>query len=256
MAASTTPDESRAGLMRWAAIGVLGLLGFTAFLSFAAGARLDSATVGLVVAAGMLVFSLATLFRMVQALARPGRTLAPKARELAGADRSQLREEKRRLLRAINELKFDFEMGKLSETDFNDVKQTYELRAVEVMRRLDGTTKVHPEVFALLEDRGLADVLPAEAKKDEPEAKKDEPEAKKDEPEAKKGEPEAKKDEPEADASDASEADDDAGAGDEDSASEQPSPDEVATTVTCPACDGENDRDAKFCKHCGKEISA
>ena len=235
MAASTTPDESRAGLMRWAAIGVLGLLGFTAFLSFAAGARLDSATVGLVVAAGMLVFSLATLFRMVQALARPGRTLAPKARELAGADRSQLREEKRRLLRAINELKFDFEMGKLSETDFNDVKQTYELRAVEVMRRLDGTTKVHPEVFALLEDRGLADVLPAEAKKDEPEAKKDEPEA---------------------DASDASEADDDAGAGDEDSASEQPSPDEVATTVTCPACDGENDRDAKFCKHCGKEISA
>ena len=249
MAASTTPDESRAGLMRWAAIGVLGLLGFTAFLSFAAGARLDSATVGLVVAAGMLVFSLATLFRMVQALARPGRTLAPRARELAGADRSQLREEKRRLLRAINELKFDFEMGKLSETDFNDVKQTYELRAVEVMRRLDGTTKVHPEVFALLEDRGLADVLPAEAKKDEPEAKKDEPEAK-------KGEPEAKKDEPEADASDASEADDDAGAGDEDSASEQPSPDEVATTVTCPACDGENDRDAKFCKHCGKEISA
>ncbi len=220
--------------MRWAAIGVLGLLGFTAFLSFAAGARLDSATVGLVFAAGMLVFSLATLFRMVQALARPGRTLAPKARELAGADRSQLREEKRRLLRAINELKFDFEMGKLSETDFNDVKQTYELRAVEVMRQLDGTKRVHPEVFALLEDRGLADVVPAHAKVDEPEAAKDEPKAAKDEPEL----------------------EDEVGRGGEDSASEEPAPDDTATTIMCSACDGENDRDAKFCKHCGKEISA
>lgn len=240
--------------MRWAAIGVLGLFGFTAFLSFAAGARLDSATVGLVFAAGMLVFSLATLFRMVQALARPGRTLAPKAHELAGADRAQLREEKRRLLRAINELKFDFEMGKLSETDFNDVKQTYELRAVEVMRRLDGTQRVHPEVFALLEDRGLADVMPAEAAADEPKASEDEPEAAADEPEAAedeseapKDEPEAPKDEPESDALDSAESEDDV---------EEPGPDDVATTITCTACDGENDRDAKFCKHCGKEISA
>lgn len=219
--------------MRWAAIGVLGLLGFTAFLSFAAGARLDSATVGLVFAAGMLVFSLATLFRMVQALARPGRTLAPKARELAGADRAQLREEKRRLLRAINELKFDFAMGKLSEADFSDVKQTYELRAVEVMRQLDGTKQVHPELFALLEDRGMADLLPTEAKADEPSADDDEF----DERESK-----AEEDEREGTA-----------AGD---ALEAPNPDDVATTITCNACDGENDRDAKFCKHCGKEISA
>ncbi|MCR9163402.1 MAG: hypothetical protein ACE37F_20245 [Nannocystaceae bacterium] len=242
---ASTPTRgagSRAGLMRWGAIGVLGLFGFTAFLSFATGARLDSATVGLVFAAGMLVFSLATLFRMVQALARPGRTLAPKAHELAGADRAQLREEKRRLLRAINELKFDFEMGKLSETDFNDVKQTYELRAVEVMRRLDGTTRVHPEVFALLEDRGLADVMPAEAAKEEPEAAKEEPEAAKEEPEAATDE--------------LADSDGDVDSGDEGSASEEPGPSELATTITCTACEGENDRDAKFCKHCGKEISA
>lgn len=242
--------------MRWAAIGVLGLLGFTAFLSFAAGARLDAATVGLVVAASMLVFSLATLFRMVQALARPGRTLAPKARELAGADLAQLREEKRRLLRAINELKFDFEMGKLSETDFAEVKQTYELRAVEVMRQLDGTKRVHPEVFALLEDRGLADVVPADAEKDEPKAK-DESKAK-DEPEAKdeaKPEPEAKDEAKDEAGSEPAAADEESETDDEATASESSS-DEAVTTITCPACDGENDRDAKFCKHCGKEISA
>lgn len=227
MSASTQSEGSRAGLIRWLAIGVLGLFGFTAFLSFAAGARLDAATVGLVVAAGMLVFSLGTLFRMVQALARPGRTLAPKARELAGADKSQLREEKRRLLRAINELKFDFEMGKLSEADFTEVKQTYELRAVEVMRQLDGAKRVHPEVFALLEDRGLADVVPDDAEKDERQAKPAEPETK----DATANEAEA-----------------------EDSASDVE--DDAPTTIMCPACDGENDRDAKFCKHCGKEISA
>lgn len=237
--------------MRWAAIGVLGLLGFTAFLSFAAGARLDAATVGLVVAASMLVFSLATLFRMVQALARPGRTLAPKARELAGADLAQLREEKRRLLRAINELKFDFEMGKLSETDFAEVKQTYELRAVEVMRQLDGTKRVHPEVFALLEDRGLADVVPADAEKDEPKAK-DEPEAK----DEAKPEPEAKDEAKDEARSEPAATDEESETNDDAATASESSSDEAATTISCPACDGENDRDAKFCKHCGKEISA
>lgn len=224
-------DNGRASAMRWAAIAVLGALGFVAFLLFAAGARPDPATGGLVVAGSMLVFSLATLFRMVQVLSRPGRTLAPKARELAGADLSALREEKRRLLRALNELKFDFEMGKLSEEDFAEVKQTYELRAVEVMRLLDGSKTVHPEVFALLEDRGLSEVVP------EPDAKA--PEAKA--PEAKEPEPE-----PEAEAPAAKDAPD---------APDAPE-DEKTASLECGACGGENDPDAKFCKHCGKEISA
>ena len=211
----TTP-KSRTGVIRWAAIAVLGSLGFVTFLLFYVGAKPDPATGGLVVAAGMLVFSLATLFRMVQALARPGRALAPKARELAGADIVGLREEKRRLLRALNELQFDFEMGKLSKEDFTEVKQTYQLRAVEVMRLLDGTTEVHPEVFALLEDRGLSTGVPERAQPDGPEPEAKEPEVK---------EPGA------------------------------PDPKEKAASLECGACGGENDPDAKFCKHCGKEIT-
>jgi len=214
-------DSGRASVMRWAAIALLGALGFVAFLLFAAGARPDPATGGLVAAAGALVFSLATLFRMVQVLSRPGRTLAPKAHELAGADLSALREEKRRLLRALNELKFDFEMGKLSEEDFTEVKQTYELRAVEVMRLLDGSKTVHPEVVALLEDRGLSEVAP--------EAKAEAPEAKTPEAEEPKAEAPAAKDAPE---------------------------NEKTASIECGACGGDNDPDAKFCKHCGKEISA
>ena len=219
--ATTSP---RVNTARWAAVALLGLLGFVAFLLFVADARLDPATAGLSVAAASLVFSLAMLYRMVRALAQPGSTLAPRARAEAGADRALLRDEKRRLLRAINELKFDFEMGKLSEADFTDVKQTYELRAVEVMRALEGTARMHPEVYALLEDRGLQAVMPersAEPKASEPKAS--EPEA----PEAEA--PEAEASEPEA---------------------------SEVESVDCAACGGSNDPDAKFCKHCGKEISA
>ena len=234
--AETTATPSAASMSgakgataRWVAMAVLGLLGFLAFLSFAAGARLDAATAGLVVGAGALVFSLATLFKMVQALARPGRTLAPRARQLAGADRAQLREEKRRLLRALNELKFDYEMGKLSEADFTEVKQTYELRAVEVMRQLDGAAQAHPEVYALLEDRGLGALVPEDAAKEESEGD-DEPAAEVEETSA------------QADA--------------ETKVEPEPEPESEQATATCEACGGSNDADAKFCKHCGKELSA
>ncbi len=218
------PANGRGAAVRTGALVVLGALGFAAFLTFVAGARPTAATGGLVVGAGALVFSLGTLFRMVQALARPGNTIAPRPRELGGSDRSQLREEKRRLLRAINELKFDFEMGKLSEADFNEVKQTYELRAVDVMRELEGTQRVHPEVVALLEDRGLSEVVPEGTAKETTAQPAAEPVA--------------------------------AEASLESGENEDEDEDEDDASVSCGACKGSNDVDAKFCKHCGKEISA
>lgn len=221
-------SDRRSALMRWGAIALIGGAGFVAFLSFSAGARLDVATGGLVMGAAALVFSLATLFKMVQVLSRPRAALGLSSRGLGGASRSQLREEKRRLLRAIKELKFDFEMGKLSEPDFSDVKQTYELRAIEVMRALDDVKRVHPSVYALLEDRGLIDVLPEDAVKEE--ASEQAP--------AKEG-----------DASDAEKKSSD-GAEPDDAKDNPPA------SVSCAACSGDNDPDAKFCKHCGKEISA
>ncbi|MGH1341566.1 MAG: hypothetical protein ACRBN8_08460 [Nannocystales bacterium] len=230
-------SDSRSALMRWGAIALVGSAGFVAFLSMSAGARLDVATGGLVVGAAALVFSLATLFKMVQVLSRPRAALGIGSRGLGGASRSQLREEKRRLLRAIKELKFDFEMGKLSETDFTDVKQTYELRAIEVMRQLDGVRKVHPEVYALLEGRGLTDVLPDGV---EPADAPEPAEASEPEPE-----PEQKDATESSRPADAADDDDDAGAETDDS-----------VALICGACSGANDPDAKFCKHCGKEISA
>ncbi|MEM6289642.1 MAG: zinc ribbon domain-containing protein [Myxococcota bacterium] len=223
-AASDAP--ARAGLMRWAAMSLLGALGLAAFLLFVAGATPDAATAGLIVGAGALTFSLATMFRMVQALAKPGQTLGTNERDLAGVNRGQLREEKRRLLRAINELTFDFEMGKLSEADYKDVRQTYELRAVEVMRELDGSKRAHPEVSALLEERGLH--APAADKDAEDEAP-------------------AKDEGVEANVDDAAE---------DTEAEAKSAADDAESTLMCGSCGNPNDADAKFCKHCGKELSA
>ncbi len=220
--------------MRWAAVSLLGALGLAAFLLFVAGATPDAATAGLVVGAGALVFSLATMFRMVQALAKPGQTLGTNERDLAGVNRGQLREEKRRLLRAINELTFDFEMGKLSEADYKDVRQAYELRAVEVMRELDGAKRAHPEVTALLEERGLhVPVSEDGVGEDAP---------------PKVGDLEAKND------SDAEVAE----VGVEAKADDEPTAGTVdaESTLMCGSCGNPNDADAKFCKHCGKELSA
>ncbi len=251
--------------MRWGAIALLGGVGFVAFLSFVAGARLDVATGGLVVGGAALVFSLATLFKMVQVLSRPRAALGVSSRGLGGSSRSQLREEKRRLLRAIKELKFDFEMGKLSETDFTEVKQTYELRAIEVMRALDGVRRVHPEVYALLEERGLTDVIPeGVVKADEPEeaspAEKpatDDSEQASESTDAAKSEPVAPAEEDEAvegeEPAEGTTAVEDTKAEAKD---DDASGSEKAATLACGACSGANDPDAKFCKHCGKEISA
>jgi hypothetical protein len=122
----------------------------------ALGGRVEAATWGLVVAAGAMVFALRSLYRMATALARPPVEAVLDELDVAAyAGRRQLREERRRLLRAINELQFDYEMGKLSEEDYRKVRQGYELQAVEVIRALDAEADLHPELAAELRRRGF-----------------------------------------------------------------------------------------------------
>ena len=118
-------------------------------------ARFDGPTTALVVAGIALVVCLRALYRIVHALSRPDlQTIIEQAGELGTASDRELREERRRLLRALNELRFDHEMGKLSAADYDKVREGYELRAIEVMRRLDAGRGVHPELAKRL---GLAD---------------------------------------------------------------------------------------------------
>ncbi len=120
------------------------------------GANIEAATVGLAFSGMMLLYALRRLFLVAAAL---GQGDAPVV-GLGRVSKSELRDEKRRLLRAIKELEFDYGMRKLSKQDFESVSGAYKMRAIEVMRALDGSADLHPEALALLrgqvEEPGVA----------------------------------------------------------------------------------------------------
>lgn len=130
-----------------------------ALLVFAFGARLDAPTIALAAAAATLVYALGQLYTMVWALSRPER-MAQVGQAAGSFTQGELRDEKRRLLRAIKELEFDHGMGKLSTGDFESVIATYRLRAIEVMRALEGGATLHPELARLLAERDKASEVP------------------------------------------------------------------------------------------------
>jgi len=122
----------------------------------AMGGRVEAATWGLVVAAGAMIFALRALYKMALALSQPVvEAVLEQENVAATAGMRELRRERRRVLRAINELHFDYEMGKLSDDDYRSVRQGYELRAVEVMRELDAEPTMHPGLEAELKRRGM-----------------------------------------------------------------------------------------------------
>ncbi|HGG57303.1 MAG TPA: zinc ribbon domain-containing protein [Nannocystis exedens] len=120
------------------------------------GANVEAATIGLAFSGMMLLYALRRLFLVAAAL---GRGDAPVI-GLGRVSKSELRDEKRRLLRAIKELEFDYGMRKLSKQDFESVSAAYKMRAIEVMRALDGSVDLHPQALALLrgqvEEPGVA----------------------------------------------------------------------------------------------------
>ncbi|KIG15034.1 hypothetical protein DB30_06066 [Enhygromyxa salina] len=126
-------------------------------LALGAGAELNAPTLALAVAGVVMIWALRAMWGIVVALARPGvQTLIVEAD--LGADHSsfgELREEKRRVLRAIKELEFDHAMGKLSDEDFRQVGDRYRLRAIEVMRLLDDDDQLHPQLAEHLAALGL-----------------------------------------------------------------------------------------------------
>lgn len=175
------------------------------FLVVAGGARPEPATYALVVAGGALILCLRTLYRLVIALARPDvRAVLDRADLAAEAGRRELRDEKKRILRAIKELDFDRAMGKISQADYDRVRQGYRLRAVDVMRALDEAPALHPDLLRDLDARHGSGSGPASPVAVAPQAHAP----------------------------------------------------PAASSRTCGACEGTNDPDAKFCKHCGKELAA
>lgn len=224
-----------AGLVAVAMFGLLGLL------VWFGGARVNAATVGLVVAAGALLLALHSLYRMVRVLAQPSVGLEFEHEGFLFAEgQRELREERRRLLRAINELSFDFQMGKLSESDYRDVRQGYELKAVEVMRAIESDPEVDAELVDELRDRGVfVPELGLAGKAATVVAV----------PVAGGRASGATAESVEADAPEASVP------GPKSEPAQSAAAAEGASAKACGACGLGNDADARFCKHCGAGLT-
>lgn len=100
-----------------------------------AAARATPSAVFLGLAAAVLVQCLELLYRAARALVDEPPALD---RERAtGRRRKELEREKASLLKALKELEFDHEMGKVSDDDFREIGGQYRARAMRVMRQLD-----------------------------------------------------------------------------------------------------------------------
>ncbi len=154
----SAPEQPAAGRETrsfWLFVGLSLVLALIILLGlrFGVGVDIDAPTVTLAVACMAMVWALRAMWGIVVALSRPAvETILVEAEAVgpvggARTDLSELREEKRRVLRAIKELEFDHAMGKLSDEDFKQIGDRYRLRAIEVIRELEpleGGKDIHP----------------------------------------------------------------------------------------------------------------
>jgi hypothetical protein len=224
------PSDARRRILMLAGAALGAALVVLVLLVTVFGARLEAPTVALAAASAALVYALGQLYAMVRALSQPDR-VAQVGQAAGSFTQAELRDEKRRLLRAIKELEFDFGMGKLSKVDHDAVIATYRLRAIEVMRALEGGSSLHPELARLLAEREAARTAasaPAPAAAAPVVASAPAPAA--------KVEPTRLEATPVPEPGPAT-----SGPFDQ-------------TTRICGACGGTNDADARFCKLCGASM--
>jgi uncharacterized membrane protein len=86
-------------------------------------------------------------FRTAQALVKEAPTVEAGA-AVTGKRRKELEREKQALLKALKELDFDHQMGKVSDKDFADISATYRARAIRVMRQLDDAGRDYEAMIA------------------------------------------------------------------------------------------------------------
>jgi ribosomal protein L40E len=86
-------------------------------------------------------------FRAAQALVHDAPAVDAGA-VVTGKRRKELEREKQALLKALKELDFDHQMGKVSDKDFADISATYRARAIRVMRQLDDAGRDYETMIA------------------------------------------------------------------------------------------------------------
>jgi hypothetical protein len=174
----------------------------------------------LVVAAGMLLYAIASLWASVQSLSDDAELSLDEALALAAPSAEE--EKKRSVLRALKDLEYERSVGKIGEDDYNKLTTRYRDEARRLLRELDEAE------------------MPARARVEQRLAKRLEREAL-----IAKEVPPDDDDDNDNDDDDARQTADDAQAGEE-----QP-----GSASACAGCGTDNDSDARFCKQCGKGLS-
>ena len=100
--------------------------------------------VGATLAMGWVVW---LVFRAAHALVKDAPVVEAGA-VVTGKRRKELEREKQSLLKALKELDFDHQMGKVSDKDFADISATYRARAIRVMRQLDEAGRDYEAMIA------------------------------------------------------------------------------------------------------------
>lgn len=133
--AKVQADESERALGRAVAVG---LPTVTVVASIAIGMVTSMGPALLVLAAGILLGTIAFLWASVRTLSGD----APLPEDLAVVavrvdGRGALAEKKKTILRALKDLEHERAVGKIDETDYQEISASYREQAKEVMRQLD-----------------------------------------------------------------------------------------------------------------------
>ncbi|MEO5768435.1 MAG: hypothetical protein ABIS92_08795, partial [Polyangia bacterium] len=170
-----------------------------------------------------LAFCAAALWRVIDPLTRDEVAVIPEAR--APHRIRELEREKQAVLKAIKEIELDFQMRKISETDYREMVERYRARALRVLSDLAAGDDFRPLIERELKDRLAARAAAAK--------------------------------------SEASAAGETIAAAPQAALPQKSDVPASALTVStadgspaaqCPDCSASNDTDALFCKKCGTKI--
>ena len=235
---SRDSDEAERAVGRAVAIG---LPAITLGGALIAGAVASLGSALLVLAAGMLVGTIALLWVSVRTLSGDA-PLAEgfRTQTFERGDLKALLEEKRRALRALKDLESEHALGKIDDEDYRQVVEQYRGEAKRILRAIDDMIapyrgKAEEMARAYLEKQGLA----REGAHREPAASESSAEDDDSSPSALEGPAEGAvtgEDEPQA-------------PDEEDEEEHRP-----VARVECKSCGGSNEPDAVFCKHCGSSM--
>lgn len=131
-----TVPRSRARVPTWVLL-LLGAVGGVVFGKVGANMTFGAPLVFLGLGGLVVVWCGLIFHRVLQPLLDPNHVTEAHSERGAPLRRRELEREKQLVLKAIREIELDYQMKKLSESDYRDMTQRYRVRAMRLLRELD-----------------------------------------------------------------------------------------------------------------------